>query len=641
MSLEDLEKELYGQRSVSSHTHTTNQKDTAKEKKKSSGNVSRFDPWNTERKQQEGEKTPTHTSKDQAQKSGVVGRGILLGGIIVLLVLIGFAGYYLYQYFTTKDIVITITTPNQVSVGESFTATISFENISAKKLIAPKVYLALPEGVVFTDTPDKRTREADIHDVDPQETIQMEYALLVTGKSQQTYKLEGGVSYGYESASLSSRFDKGTTADVVAVDTVFGLDVTGPEKTLNGEEFDINAHYQNLSGHSLASSTITFTFPKGFVITGSSVPLDKSNSVNIDVIPPHEEGVITVSGYIIGDEYSYFTTQVDAHTQVGSMVVPLVTKTVSSSILPSPLSVRVARDGATNPDVVYAGTKISYKIQAENTGDIPLVDAVVKLSFKNPLFDTSSIEGSGHFNEVTKTYTWTAAQIPGLKEIGPHTSLSIPFSIMLKQANANDILDQKNVIVRAQITSPTVPPLMSAKETVGIGQAESQLGGVLGITQSAYFQEPLSDIINQGSLPPRVGVPIQYTIHWKLKGMGDFNNTVIHATLAPGVSWTGKLKVSGIDVSPTYNERTQEITWSVSTITAATLASTTPEAIFQITFTPSSQDSGNTFNLISDAQITSVEVVSQKQIQSSARGLSSRQLQDVQLPEGYYRVLPK
>ncbi len=639
MSLEDLEKELYGQRPA--QTNKTTQSGVVTAKEKSTDNSSRFDPWNTERKQQSEKNTKSITIKDQTQKSGVMGRGILLGGIIVLLVLVGFAGYYLYQYFTTKDIAITITTPNQVSVGESFTATLSFENISTKKLIAPKVYLALPEGVVFADTPDKRTREADIHDVDPQETIQMEYALLVIGKSQQTYELEGGVSYGYEAASLSSRFDKGATASIVAVDTVFGLDITAPEKTLNGEEFDISARYQNLSNRDLASSTIVFTFPKGFVVTGSSVPLDKNNGVNIDLVPARGEGVVTISGYIIGDEYSYFTTQVDARAQIGSIVVPLVTKTVSSSILPSPLSVRVVRDRATNPDVVYAGTRISYKVQAENTSDTPLVDAVARVYLKDSLFDTASIEGSGHFDESTKAYTWTAAQIPALKEIGSHASFSIPFSIMLKQANANDVLEQKTITVRAQITSPTVPPLMSAKETVGIGQAESRLGGALGITQEAYFQEPSSDIVNQGSLPPRVGAPIQYTIHWKLRGMGDFNNAIIRATLAPGVSWTGKLKVSGVDASPTYNERTQEIIWSVPTIAATTLASTTPEAIFQIMFTPSSQDSGNTFNLISDAQITSVEVASQKQIQSSARGLSSRQLQDARPPEGYYRVLPK
>lgn len=636
MSLEDLEKELYGQRP----THTHESEPTPKNEEVVVNTSSRFDPWDTGKKQQASQNKVSIKNSNPAQKTGVVGRGILLGGVVVLLVLMGFAGYYLYQYFTTKDIVLTISTPDQISVGEPFTATLSFENISTKKLIAPKVSLALPEGVVFVDTPDKRTNEADIHDIDPQETIRMEYALLVVGKSQQAYELNGGVSYGYEATSLSSRFDKGVTASVIANDAVFGLEVTAPEKTINGAELDINTRYQNTSAHDLASTTITFTFPKGFVVTGSSVPLDKDNTATINTIPAHGEGTIVVSGYIVGDVYSYFTTQVDAHAQVGTIVVPLMSKTVSISILPSPLSVAISRDRATTPDVVYAGNKISYQVRIENTGDVPLIDAVAQVVLDNALFDATSLQGTGHFDDKTRTYTWTAAQVEALKEIAPHASFSIPFSVMLKGASAQDVLQQKNLIVRAQVTSPTVPSSISAKETIGISQIESKLGGALGFSQKAYFKEPISDIVNQGSLPPRVASPIQYTIHWKLSGMGNFNSSTVKATLSPGVSWTGKIKVLGTDAVPTYNTRTQEIVWNIPTLTAAAMASTTPEVVFQVVFTPSSQNNGNTFEIISDAQMDSTEVISQKKVESSVKGLTSRQLEDEKLPEGYYRVLP-
>ncbi len=637
MSLEDLEKELYGQRP----THTSTPNPVSQNKETPTSNPSRFDPWGTGGAQTTLSRDTNAPHTNSTQKTGVMGRGILLGGIIVLLVLMGFAGYYLYQYFTTKDIVLSIATPEKISVGEPFTAKLSFENISTKKLIAPKISLALPEGVVFVDSPDKRTQEADIHDVNPQETIQMEYALLVVGKSQQAYELDGSVSYGYESASLASRFDKGVSTSLVAMDTVLGLEVTAPEKTINGEEFDINTRYQNTSDHDLASTTIAFTLPKGFIITGSSVPLGKDTTVSIQTIPAHGEGMITVSGYMVGDEYSYFTTQVDARAQIGGIIVPLMSKTISISILPSPLAVTITRDRATTPDVVYAGNRISYQIRIENTGDIPLVDAIAQITLDNSLFDIPSIQGTGSFDEGTKLYTWTAAQVEALKAITPHTAFSIPFSIMLKNIQTQDILQQKNIRIRAQVTSPTVSPLVSAKETIGVSQVESKLGGALGFSQQAYFKEPLSDITNNGSLPPRVGSPIQYTLHWKLDGMGDFSNSTVRATLSPGVSWTGKLKVSGTDVVPTYNTRTQEIVWSIPLLTATSMASTTPEAVFQVTFTPSTQNSGSTFEIISDARITSTEVVSQKQISTSVKGITSRQLQDEKLPEGYYRVLPK
>ncbi|MFA7201972.1 MAG: hypothetical protein WC099_03185 [Candidatus Paceibacterota bacterium] len=636
MSLEDLEKELYGQRSPKQ----SKPKLPSQDEGIATYHKSRFDPWDTEEKEKSKQEEKLSMPTETTPKAGIVGRGILLGGISILIVLMGFAVYYLYQYFTTKDIVLTISVPNQISVGEPFTTTLSFENISTKKLIAPKISLALPEGVVFVDAPDKRIQEEDIHDIDPQETIRMEYALLVTGKPQQTYELEGGVSYGYESSSLSSRFDKGVVSSVVVGDTVFGLEVTAPDKTINGEEFDMNVRYQNTSDHDIARTTISFVFPKGFIVTGSSVPLNKDNTVDVDVIPAHDEGMVVVSGYMVGDEYSYFTTQIDARAQIGTIRVPLVSKTISISILPSPLSVTLSRDKATYPDVVYVGNRIMYQMKVENTGDVSLIDAIAEMILDNPLFDTNSLQGTGYFNEQTKTYTWTAAQVGALKEIMPHTSFSIPLSVSLKEVAAQDVLQQKSVRVRARVTSPTVSPFISAKETIGISQIESMVGGLLGFSQGAYFKEPTSDITNEGSLPPRVGSTIQYTIHWKLNGMGDFTNSTVQATLSPGVSWTGKLKVIGTDSVPTYNNRTQEILWHIPMLTATSMASTTPEAIFQVMFTPTSQNSGNIFEIISDAQVSSTEVVSQKQIQSSAKNITSRQLQDTKLPEGYYRVLP-
>jgi hypothetical protein len=353
------------------------------------------------------------------------------------------------------------------------------------------------------------------------------------------------------------------------------------------------------------------------------------------------EDAALISGYIIGDEYSYFTTQVAAYMNIASTTqAELASKTVSISISPSPLAVKISREGASvQPDVIYRGDKLSYIITCENTGDISLFGVVVRATLASEALQTQTISGTGYFDDTKKMYTWTGGQILGLKEIKPHTSVSIPFSVTVAQTISASALSAP-VIVRAQATSPTVPTSISAKETIGIGQVESKIGGMLGLTQNAYFKEPLSDITNEGSLPPQVGKPIQYTIHWKLSGAGDFDTTIVRATLPAGVIWTGKVKVLGTDAIPLYNERTQEIMWTIPRIAAKDFVSQTPEAVFQISFTPSSQNSGNVFTLISDAALTSIEGLSKKTIQTTARTLTSRQLSDGGLKEGYYRVLP-
>jgi len=643
MSLEDLEKELYGQRPTRPRS-SQNQKSENAQEERVAQNKSTFDPWGTEQKQQtrfSQRLDSTRSSVAVAKKTGGVGKALIWTGVVSLVVLIGFAGYYLYQYFTTKDVLITVTVPNTVLVGQLFSANVSFENVSSKKLIAPKMSLSLPDGLVFTDNSDKRVLESDVHDVNPQETIQMEYQLLATGNPQQTYDIQALVSYGYESASFSSRFEKNAIAHVVIQDTVLGLAVSAPEKTLNGEEIDITTQYQNTSNQAIASTTLVFTFPKGFVVTGSNVPLDSNNTVEIGTIPAHQEGTVVVSGYMVGDEYSYFTTMLDAYTRIGKVSVPLIHKTISTSILPSPLTISVARDGAiTKPDVVYAGDKLSYKITCENTGDTPLSELVAQVVFDGDSFDTASIGGSGFFNSTKKAYVWTAAQVAGLAELAPHSSLTIPFTIALKKTVTAAVLQDGLLRVRAQAVSPTVSPTIAAKETIGIGQAESRIGGILGFTQSVYYTEPTTDIQNTGPFPAQVGKETQYTVHWNFSGLGDFNNTIVSATLAPGVSWTGKVKVLGTDATPVYNNRTQQITWTIPAITTTEMAKQPPQLVFQISFTPSEQYSNNTFNIASSAQLQSVEALSQKQITLSTQSLMSRNFSGTGLPEGYYRVLP-
>ena len=635
MSLEDLEKELYGQRTAKSR-----QRQTEASPQTSSAPRPALDPWGTEQN-----KKPTHQSFEEvsqvAATGGKVGKVLIWLGAVLLVVLAAIATYYLYQYFTTKDVSITLTVPDHVLVGEVFTARVSFENISNKKLVAPVVSLALPDGVAFSDDTAKRTAQSTIHDLSPQETVQLEYQLLVTGKAQQSYALQAGVSYGYESSSFSNRFEKDTTVTVVAQDSVLGLDVSAPEKTLNGEEFNVDVRYQNNSDHALASTTLAFSFPQGFQVTGSDTPLNSNIEMAIPTIPAHGTGEAIVSGYMVGKEYSYFTTGVEARTLVGQTPITLAQKTVSISILPSPLAVSITRNNAQgNPDVVYAGSKLTYTVHVQNTGDTPLQGVIAKVIFDGDLFDTTSIQGAGFLNDATHSYTWTAAQIKDLQELAPHAATDISFTIMLKTNPTTAMIQNGSVKIRAQATSPTVAPNVTAKETIGIGQVESRIGGVLGFAQSVYYNEPSTDIKNNGPFPAQVGKETQFTVHWNLSGLGDFSNTVVTATLAPGVSWTGKIKVLGTDATPSYNDRTQQITWKIPALSTAAMAQQPPQLVFQIAFTPSAQYAQNTFDLISQAQLNTTETLSQKQTSVTAPAIISRQITGTGLPEGYYRVLP-
>ncbi len=622
MSLEDIEKELYGQKTHERQEQTeVNEPETAREKTRARN------PWRAM-------DAMPKTDPEPVRKLESIGSKVFIALAVVLVILLGFAGFYLYQYFSTKDARFELMLPADARVGEPFTFAAVFENVSKKELYEPIFSVKLPDGVIFVQQPDKRVIQESVPNSAPGDMTKREYQVMITGDPYQTYSFEGHVSYRYESSSLSSRFEKDASGSIVAKNPVLTLDMTSPESVINGQDFEIHVRYKNETDAILSNVRIEMQLPQGFSLNNSDPKLD-GNKLQIPQLAGGEEGTLILSGFMVDSSNGSAQIGAQAFMSVSNNDYQVSSKQNEISVAPSPLDVEITSDQQDN--VTAPGKQIQMNMRITNNADVPLAGVTASAKFIGSLFDLATVSGNGSLRDADRTYTWTAAQADALRTIEPGQSVILPFSIKTKSG----YISQKDTALQVLgiATSPTVPAGITAQQTIGSDQYTLKLGGSLGLEQDVFFKEPGADVQNSGPMPPQVGKTTTFTVHWKLHAQGtDMKGVRVTASLGKGMQWTGKLSVRNTQSAPKFNAQTQEIEWNLDAVQAKGV-SQDPEAVFQLSFTPASNTAGSQYIFLEHIAFGGKDVFTGKDQSGSFSALDSRDIADANaLPLGYDKI---
>jgi hypothetical protein len=245
---------------------------------------------------------------------------------------------------------------------------------------------------------------------------------------------------------------------------------------------------------------------------------------------------------------------------------------------------------------------LDYALNYSNNTQVTFQDIVIKANISGDMLDWNSLKSSNaDFDPNTDTLTWDSNGTSGLGAFAPGASSSVSFSVNLDSAYPIVQLNDKDfsVNVKATITSPTVPYLITADQTVNTASMVTKVAGEVLVQAGGYFRDATSGLIDSGPWPPQVGSSTEYTIHWTLTNYStDLSNVQVEAQLPPNVIFAGQSSAN-TSSTPQYASSTNEMVWNVGTLPATSgILTTPPEAIFQISATPTSTDSGNYMNLL-------------------------------------------
>ncbi len=534
----------------------------------------------------------------------------LKSGLIILVVIGLLAGsIFTFLSFTrgtdTQGLHLKVEVTDEILVGVPFTAKVTVSNDSRDVLVGVRLALELPETIVFVgSSPDKRIDNKDVGNIDSNSSREETFRLMALGEENSVQNIKATV--GYQPSALSSRFEKSTQLDLLVGSAGVFIDLASPQSVYNGENFELTFSYRNISTVDFPDLQLRAVYPEGFNFLESSKKVDQGNNVwRLGDVQKGSEGKFTVKGNVSDTGKSFFDFQLLLESTLFGQTYAINEKMASIKIATSPFNLKLAL--VDKDQVVYPGVSLSYRLTYSNESEDPLKDAIIKVRFPSEFFDILTVRSNGVLN-ARNELVWDAGTVPGLSLINPHSGGNVAFAIRLRDYQIRRLND-KNFTIRvdAEIDSPTVPRHVTSDRTIGTDHLETKIGGRYEFFSKGYFRDAVSGVLNQGPIPPKVGQPTEYTIHWQIKNYAtDITNFDTQTTLGPNVRFVGVVGGNATSV-PQYVDRERKLTWHVDRVIATKGVIDEPlETIFKVELTPAINQVGRPIILVdgADSQVT-------------------------------------
>lgn len=602
MSLEELEKKLYGLDHKEDEVHT-----------ESVGAEHHAGP----EVQTAWEEEVMPEGVDMSQKKGKGMKAFIIGSIAVLLGVGGVSYYYISEYYKTKDLVFVAQTEESVLIGRPFEITVDVENRSQAPLREARIFIKLPDGVIGVGNDvDRQTIEESIGAMDPGESLEKTYEVVVVKDRESTKKLD--VNFSYLPQNINTRFEREETLEVHVGEPAISLDFTTPQNVFGTENFDIGMKFRNISDIEFKDIKVKLLMPDKVVLKNTSVKPDSDKATwNVSALTPQADQSITAKAAFEGAHQDFFELKAQVIVLVNGEEHVINEKTANLGVAASPLSLEiVANNNAAY--VARPGESITYTLKYRNNTDVALNDVIVKAKPKGEMFNFASVQSRGSFDSVTNTLMWNASGVPELKLIEPGREGTVDFTIQTQTAYPIKRMFDKNFMLRVdgEVNSPTVPYNVASDKTIGFASNETKVGGDI------VLEAKIAQVA--GSPAPQVNKPSKYTVTLTIRNYAtDMRDIKITTSLQPGVRWTGVVK-SNSGAVPTYNDRTGEINWGVDKIIATKGAIGTPtEATFQVEVTPNITQVGGSIEVTKDATLSAIDDFTGATVNKMVRGVQA------------------
>lgn len=612
MSLEDLEKELYGAE--------------APEKESRAEAPAPADPagsWISEKK----------------NKSGIF-------KISGLRRLVGFAGWlaaacavvFFAFWLASADRVsggfdISIVAPDEIRRGLPLELTVEVFNRMNDQLEEGNLELRLPNGLVFLENSERASQARVLGSVPGHTLIKQTFKILPVAEENSIREIVADFSYKRGKNLFSSEAEH----EIKIQNSFLRLEAELPERILRGGSLPVGLKIKNDADSIAPDFLLRAEYPSSFSPQETETE-GESGVWRFSGLAPGEEKEISVKGVFQSSDDKPLAIPFRAVIPLGLKEFVIAENVVVAEAASSPVVLELsANEGG---QTAKFGDTLSYSVRYRNESGVALSGVVVRLGLIGSWFDWSSVKTDGAFDSVRNEAVWDSNKIPEFRLLEPNASGELKLSIRLLAAPTR-VSGSYSVRAAARLDSPTVPHYLEADSTSVSAGLETKLNGPVYLDARALYRDSDSGFINSGPFPPQAGQKTEYTIHWILRNFSnELKNISISASLPAGVEWLGKIKSSD-SPEPVFDPDTNKITWSLARVAPGRGASSAPiEAIFQIAASPAASAVGNFQSLLSETVLEGLDSFTGSEVLIRDVGLSTRLPDDPTVGENQGRVVP-
>ncbi len=495
-----------------------------------------------------------------------------------------FGFYFFYNSNSDTNNHLEFEAEENIYSGVPFDLVVNINNDSGNVWQDVKLSLSLPEGVVFfSNESDRSFSIKSLGNLGSGSLTQVTFKLMAIEQK------EVDVLLSYVPEGVGSRFEEKQSWGMPSIRIPVSLKIDSPKEVINGGKINLKIDYQNVADADLDGLYLEILYPKDFSYTKSSAEPDlKENVWNIDSLRKGSSGNLSVFGKLLGNTTSTLEFTVSILKEAQSTKYLVVQEKASITTKESSLYIGINLNETDNY-IARPGDILNYGVGYSGKADI-------KVKLIGSVFDLATIQvyDGGFIQPGSNQIIWKNAN---LDEAGG----SVTFYVKVKNDYGIKRLGDRNLILKVEAEA-------TSGEYSNKIELETKVAGQITVDAKGYFRDADSGIINKGPIPPKIGVPTNYTVHWLIFNYtNDVKDVVVRAELRPGVTFAGNAQ-SNVDSKPTFNVASNEVVWKINRIGATTGVIGKPlEGIFQIQAVPSGSNLGQYMPLLSETKVTAAD----------------------------------
>jgi hypothetical protein len=549
-----------------------------------------------------------------------------IASFIFFIVALGAAGYLFYfggNSVSVDKITVEILGPTTIAGGDIVPLSLTITNRNPVFIENATVEISFPNGTVSADgTLSAYPRYTEnIGTLASGETVTRSIKAIVFGGAGQALVLPISVSFG--TSGSNSVFIKKDTYALAVTSTPLSVSVDTLTETVSGKPITFTLTVRSNATVPLSNVLLSSTFPFGFIVSDSSLPLSGSNFI-LGTIQPGAVRTVTLTGTLSGQNNEqrvfHFTVGTSKSATDQTLAVNYMTQDATVTITAPFITTSISVNGDTRTDIVVApGSFHNITVSYANTLSTSVTNAEVAIALSGSVIDYDSIQTTnGFYRSIDRTIIFNRDTDPSLATLAPGASGigSFTFSTLPSGSSvATPSMTFTTSVSGTRVGESNVPEQISAStvKTVKIATAVA--------LSSASFHSSGS-INNSGPIPPKSGQATTYTIQWNARNGGStIADGIVSATLPNYVSYTGVTAGKG---TFSYDSASRTVSWSIGNMTQGTNS----EGAFQVSLIPSTSQKGSAPFLTGSPSFSGYDRFAGVQIKASADPSTTETIRD-------------